>query len=208
MLVIGLTGGIASGKDTVAGILRELGARVIDADVISRELVEPGKPAWHAIVGAFGRDILDEKEEIDRRKLADIVFRDSEKRALLNAIMHPKVIEEEWRRIGRIEWDEPDALVVVNAALLIETGNYRDVDVVVVVAAEEEKMIRRMMERDGLTREEAVLRLKAQLPIGEKVKFADYVIDNNGSLEELREKVIKLYEKLRKIEKSGTRPAR
>lgn len=203
MLIIGLTGGIASGKNSVSTILAEFGARIIDADIICRELVEPGKPAWREIVSTFGRDVLKKNNEINRKKLGEIIFNAPEKRDLLNSILHPRAIREEWRRIARIERDEPDALVVVNAALLIESGNYRDVDRVVVVAAEGETMIRRMMKRDGVSRDEAILRINAQMPMDEKIKHADYIIENNGSMEELRGKVIELYRALRGRGKTG-----
>jgi dephospho-CoA kinase len=193
MLVLGLTGGIASGKNSVAAKLKELGAEIIDADLICRELVEPEKPAWREIVGSFGKEVLGSDGLINRKKLGKAVFKDSKKRELLNSILHPKVMEEEWRLIAELKKKKSDAIVVVNAALLIESGNYRDVDKVVVVVTSEKKMVKRLIARDGLTEEEARLRVRAQMPSDEKLKYADYVIDNNGTIDELNDKVIELH---------------
>lgn len=199
MLVAGLTGGTASGKSAVAKILSECGAEIIDADTVCRRLVEPGKPAWREIVSVFGKNVLESGGSIDRKKLGGIIFHDPEKREALNSILHPKVIDEEWRIIARMEQDKPEALVIVNAALLIESGNYRDVDTVIMVVAEEETMIRRMVNRDGLSREEALMRLKAQMPTKEKIKFADHIVRNDGTPDELRAKVLDLYMVLKEI---------
>ena len=196
MLTMGLTGGIAAGKNSVAKILEGLGAFIIDADITSRELVKAGSCAWKEIVHAFGREILDGKGEIDRKKLGKTVFKNSKKRAILNKILHPKIIEEEWKKVSRVGEKNPDSLIVINAALLIESGNYKDVDIVVLVSAKEDTMIERMMMRDNFSKEEAMSRLNAQMPIKDKQKYADYVIENDGSLEDLKNKIWQLTTKL------------
>ena len=196
MLTMGLTGGIAAGKNSVAKILEGLGAFIIDADITSRELAKAGSCAWKEIVHAFGREILDGKGEIDRKKLGKTVFKNSKKRAILNKILHPKIIEEEWKKVSSIREKNPDSLIVINAALLIESGNYKDVDIVVLVSAKEDTMIERMMMRDNFSKEEAMSRLNAQMPIKDKQKYADYVIENNGSLEDLKNKIWQLTTKL------------
>ncbi len=196
MITVGLTGAIASGKSTVAAMLKACGAVIIDADEIGRRLVEPGTAALKEIAALFGEAILTEKEELDRKKLGEIVFGAPGKREKLNAILHPKIIAEEWRQIKEIEKENPQAVVIINAALLIESGNYRDVDQVVVVVAGEEKIITRAMKRDALSRDDLLLRLKAQMPLKEKVKYADYLIENNGSLDALETEVGALFEKI------------
>lgn len=196
MLLVGLTGGIASGKSSTARILEELGARIIDTDIICRKLVEKNRPAWREIIHFFGEDILMEDGSLDRKKLGNIVFRDEEKRKKLNAIIHPKVISEELRLAKGIKEEDPYALVVVNAALLIESGNHKNMDKVIVVGADEDRVIDRIVKRDGLTRDEARLRMASQLPLREKIKLAHYFIENNGTLDELREKVEMVYNDL------------
>jgi len=197
MLVVGLTGGMASGKNTVSKMLEELGARIIDADAISRELVEQGKEAWQDIIKEFGAGILSPDGAIDRKKLGSIVFGSEEKRALLNKILHPKIIEEEHRRIEQFRNEDPGALVVVNAALLIESKNYLNVDCLVIIDSDEEEMINRAMERDKLSRHEALGRLRAQINSKERLKYADYIIENKGSLEDLLGKARSLFEQLK-----------
>lgn len=203
MFVVGLTGGIASGKTTVARILEELGAVVIDADLISKELVKPGMPAWQEIISSFGRGIINEDQSINRKKLGEIIFNDAKKRKKINAILHSRVIREEWKRVKEIQKYNPDALIVLNVALLIESGNYKAVDMVVVVTADRERMIGRMMQRDGVSRDEAVMRLNSQMPLDEKEKYAHYIVNNNGSLNDLRMNVMELYAEIC-IKKSST----
>ncbi|MBE9502984.1 MAG: dephospho-CoA kinase [Proteobacteria bacterium] len=196
MLIMGLTGGIGAGKNSVAKFLEKLGAFIIDADITSRELVKSGSCAWQEIVHVFGREILDENGEIDRKKLGKAVFKNSEKRDALNNILHPKIIEEEWKKVSIIREKNPNSLIVINAALLIESGNYKDVDIVVLVTAKVDTMIERMMMRDNFSKEEAMSRLNAQMPLKDKQKYADYVIGNDGSLKELGKKVWQLTTKL------------
>ncbi len=200
MLIVGLTGGIATGKSSVATVFEKLGAKIIDADSICRDLVHPGSAAWQEIVEAFGESVLTSNRNINRKKLGEIIFRDSEKKELLNSILHPKIINEEKRRVNLIRKEEPHAIVAINAALLVESGNYKEVDLVVVVTSSEESMINRMVKRDKISKEEALLRIKAQMPAGEKIKYADYVIENNGTMTELRKKAVNLFEELKNAE--------
>ncbi len=196
-LVIGLTGGIATGKTLVSNIFKRLGARVIDLDEIAREVVRPGLPAWREIVEAFGQGILIQGGEIDRKRLGEIVFNNPDLLKKLNAITHPRILEEARRRIERIRREEPDAIIIVDAALLVESGYHQEMDRVIVVYADEEVQLERLMRRNGLSREEAEKRVRAQMPIEEKLSYADYVIQNNGSVEETEREVIDLFKRLK-----------
>lgn len=192
---VGLTGGIASGKSTVAAMLRDLGAAVVDADALAREVVEPGRPALAEIVARFGPDVLTPEGRLDRPKLAAIVFRDDRARRDLNAITHPRIAAlaaEQSRRLA--EAGAP--LVIYEAALLVENGLHRGLSALVVVAVPEAVQIERLVRRDGLSEEEARARLAAQLPLDEKVKVADFVIDNAGSLADTRAQVERVYRAL------------
>lgn len=197
MLTIGLTGGIAAGKDRVAQILEGRGAEIIDADKIARKLLEPGQDTFTKVISEFGPHILDMEGSINRKMLADIVFKDESKRKELNSILHPAIIEEEWNKVLAIKRRKPDAIAVVNAALLIESGNYKDVDKVILVVADEELVIKRLIQRDGLDREGALSRIASQMPEDEKRNYADYIVENNGTLEELGGKVGQLFETLK-----------
>ncbi|HXX33475.1 MAG TPA: dephospho-CoA kinase, partial [Thermodesulfobacteriota bacterium] len=137
MLIIGLTGGVASGKSTVSNVLKEEGAHLIDADRIARELVRPHTPAWHELIKLFGEEILEEDGSIHRKKLAALVFSHPEKRGLLNQLLHPRIREEMQRRMKEIGQRDPEAIVVIDAALLVETGAYREVDRLIVVYCSE-----------------------------------------------------------------------
>ncbi len=200
--MVGLTGGIASGKDLVAGILRGLGARVIDADEIARALLEPGLPAYEDVVETFGKDILDAGGRINRRRLAALVFPDQERLNRLNTITHPRIIEEEKRQVEEIRSADPLAVIVINAALLIESGNYRVVDRVIVVDVPEDIQMERAMGK-GLTEDEVRSRMKAQMPRKERLKYADIVIDNSGSIEETKMKIEEVYGTLKEIATSN-----
>lgn len=181
-LAIGLTGGIASGKSTVSRILRQLGAHIIDADAIARSQMRRGTPVWRAVVEAFGDQILKPDGEVDRKRLGEMVFRDPAKRRLLEEITHPPVIEEIERRIRAL----PEGIVVVDVPLLVEAGMVPMVDRLWVVWVDREIQVDRLMKRDGIGREEAALRLGAQIPLEEKAKIADVVIDNSGSIDDTR----------------------
>lgn len=193
MLLIGLTGGIASGKTVVSDMFVKLGAHLIDADVIARDIVKPGKIAWKEIVNAFGEAILDEKQKINREKLGKIIFNNTEKRKQLEAITHPRIIEEENRKVIELREKFKSGMIILDAALLIEAGYHNRVDKLIVVYAGRETQIKRLMARDSLNYTGSQKRLDSQMPLDEKVKLADYVIDNTKSLNETEIQVSKIY---------------
>jgi dephospho-CoA kinase len=176
--LVGLTGGIGTGKSVVARMIRDLGVPVIDADLLARQVVEPGQPAHAEIVAAWP-DVVERGGTIDRKKLAERIFADAAARAWLEAITHPRITEralaqaDEFRRQG-------SQVAFLEAALLIETGLHRRLDGLVVVVASEEQQLSRVMARDGCSRGQALARLRAQLPLGEKRRVATEVIDNSG----------------------------
>jgi dephospho-CoA kinase len=178
-LLVGLTGGIATGKSTVAGMLRALGAEVIDADQLAREVVQPGEPALAAIVREFG-DVLQPDGTLDRKKLGAIVFNDTPRRKRLEAITHPAIRERFLARLQALQADGFEGLVFFDAPVMIESGNYRNMDRLVVVVTDEATQRARLMARDGMTTPEATARMATQMPVTDKAKLADYVIDNSG----------------------------
>jgi len=184
VLRVGLTGGIASGKSGVSRVLVRRGIPVIDADQVARELVAPGSDALREIVEAFGREILDPGGALDRSRLGAIVFSDEPKRRRLEAILHPRIRAEQDRRLRKLE-GEGAPVAVVDAALMVEGGGWRRFDLLVVVDSREEDQIARLRERNGLGEGAARARVRTQIPLAEKVKFADRVVDNRGSLAEL-----------------------
>jgi len=194
MKVIGLTGGIGSGKSTVSQFLAELGAVILDADVVGHEALKPDTEVWHKVVAAFGRQILTPIGDIDRAKLGEIVFGKPESLSQLNQIMHPRMYDmvkaqlEEYRRQGV-------AAVVLEAPLLIEAGWTSLVDEVWVTVASESTVLRRLKERTGLSQAESLARIRSQLSPEERIKHADVVIDTDYSLDELKARVGELWEK-------------
>lgn len=194
-LLIGLTGGIASGKSTVSGMLEELGARLIDADRAAREVVRPGSPALAEIGREFGKQVLQENGELDRRKLKEAVFTDPEKRKRLEAITHQRIAENIAVKV-RGFLDRGDDPIVIEAALLIETSADIPFDHLVVVTADIKTQLSRLKKRDGLTEEEGEKILATQMPTEQKTKYADTVIENNGSLIKTRRQVEQLWRKL------------
>ncbi|MGE5446654.1 MAG: dephospho-CoA kinase [Ignavibacteriales bacterium] len=197
MKVIGLTGNIACGKSVVANMFRELGASIIDADQVARLVVEPGQPAWEGIVERFGEWVLNPDRTINRSRLGEIVFRDVEKREELNRITHPRIIEK-IRELIEKHRKEGAEIVIVEATLIVEKGGMKPIiSDLIVVTADEETQTSRLTQRVGLSREEALLRIKSQMPISEKVKHATYVIDNSGDLEETRDQVKKVWEMIK-----------
>jgi dephospho-CoA kinase len=204
-LLLGVTGGIASGKTTVVNMLNELGAPVIDFDVLAREVVEPGRPAWKDIVGYFGEQILKEDKHLDRKKISDIVFRDMEKRKKLEGFTHPRIHEEFVKQLDEIVKKDPNAIVQVDVPLLIEQNLQYIFHRTLLVYIPEEKQIERLVKRDGISREEAADRLKAQLPIDEKVGYADFVIYNDKSVEETRKQVEELWKTLKGIQEESVK---
>lgn len=191
MKLIGLTGGIASGKSAVSAILRRLGAQVIDADALAREIVKPHQPAWNEIVTTFGNQILQSDQTLDRKKLRKLVFDEPNARQKLEAITHPKI-----RRLAQEKIAESAAtgapLVVYEAPLLFETGIHLWLRPVILVACDTTVQKRRLRQRDNLNESEIEQHLRAQMNLEEKRKLADYVIDNNGTLEDLESTVKRL----------------
>ena len=196
MLKVGLTGSIAVGKSFVLGVLRELGARTIDADQIARECVEPGGPGLTAVVNEFGAGVLNTDGSLDRAKLGAIIFSDETKREELNSILHPFIIARQDEIMERWEKETPNAIAVIDAALMIESGGFKRFDKLVVVYCQPEIQIQRLMKRNRLSREEAELRVKSQMPQEEKIKYADYLIDTSAEFEKTRSQVQDVWRKL------------
>ncbi len=193
VLVAGLTGGIATGKSTVAGMFRELGAAVVDADAIVHELLGPGGKAVPAIVDTWGGGVLAPDGGVDRARLAEIVFGEERERRRLEAIVHPLVIAESRQRIAALAAREGTDVVLYDAALLVETGRHDQFDRLVVVVADPAVQLRRLVERDGIDVDAAGARIRAQLPQSEKAALADYVIDNSGPWHETRRRVAEVH---------------
>jgi dephospho-CoA kinase len=193
--IVGLTGGIASGKSTVAEILRRLGAAVIDADELSREVVQPGEPAWKEIVEAFGAGILQEDQSIDRKKLRTIIFDDPEARKTLEAIIHPKVRALAEEKI-RERASTGASIIVYEVPLLFEGQLHRWLRPVILVASDVKTQKKRIQDRDRVTDIQAQRHIDAQMSLEEKRKLADYIIENNGTLEELEQQVKSVLESI------------
>jgi dephospho-CoA kinase len=193
--VVGLTGGIACGKTTVAQMFGDLGIPVIDADELAREVVEPGTPGLQRVVEEFGRSVLDREGRLDRKKVGDMVFNDKEARERLNAILHPLISAAGAERLQAHQGDLVPYLMY-EAALLVETGSYKAFSALVVVSADEALQRLRLIARDGHTVAEANARISSQLPLARKIAVADYVVTNNGDLEATREQVRDVHAKL------------
>ena len=199
MLRVGLTGGIATGKSYVVSVLRELGCEAIDADEVAHAMIAPGGPAYDEVVGEFGPEILGAGGAVDRARLGAIVFADPERLARLGAIVHPRVIAAQERWLGEVAARRPDAVAVVEAALLIEAGAHRRFDKVVVVHCAPASQLERLMARGGLAREAALSRIESQLPAEEKLKYADYAIDTTGGFAETRRQVETVHAELDRL---------
>lgn len=193
--IVGLTGGIASGKSAVARVLRELGVLVVDADQLAREVVAPGSDGLAEIVSSFGREMLTPDGQLDRERLGQLVFSDPEARQTLNRITHPRVAELSMQRLAAAQ-DSDTSYVVYEVPLLVETGMHTGLDATVVVAAAPEVQAQRVVARDGLTAEQAQARIDAQFPLEKKIAVADYVIDNDGSVAQLEARTRALHEQL------------
>lgn len=199
-LLVGVTGGIASGKSTVARMLEELGATVIDFDALSRSVVEPGKPAWKEIVAYFGEQVLLEDKTLDRKKISEIVFRDPEKRKRLEGFTHPRIYEDFRRLVKEYTQKDPEVIIQVVVPLLIEANLQYLFHKLLLVYIPQEKQIERLMDRDKISREMAQNILTAQLPIDEKKGYADFIVDNSGSLEETKRQIGEVWQKLKKFQ--------
>jgi dephospho-CoA kinase len=207
MLRAGLTGSIAAGKSFVSGVLAELGCRVLDADETAREVVEPGSPGLRAVEEKFGERVLKGDGTLDRAALGALVFADAGKRAALNSILHPYIIARQDERLREWEAMDPDAIAIVDAALMIESGGYKRFDKLIVVHCRPDVQLERLMARDKLPREEAERRIASQMPQEEKKKFADYLIDTSDGFEAARRNAVEVYRKLREDldrKRSGT----
>lgn len=197
MLKVGLTGSIAVGKTFVCGVLAELGCTVLDADKTAREVVERGTEGLERIVREFGHEVLDADGALDRKRLGAIVFGDPAKRALLNSIVHPLVIERQDRWLSEQEGRDPEGIAVIDAALMIESGGYKRFDQLIVVWCEADVQLRRLMERDKLTETEARRRIEAQMPQSEKKKYADHLINTSLGFEDTRRQTEDVFRVLR-----------
>ena len=195
-LLVGLTGGIATGKSLVDAMLRDLGAVIIDADILAREVVEPGEPALAEIVAEFGPGVVGSDGRLDRKALGAIVFADPERRRRLEAITHPRIRERFLQRLDVLTTQRFRGLAIFDAPVMIESGNYRNMDKLVVVIADEATQIARLMARDGIDREEALRKIRSQMPLAEKAKLADYVIDNSGDRGVTEARVLSVYDAL------------
>jgi dephospho-CoA kinase len=195
MIVIGLTGGIGTGKSVVSDMLAEKGAVILNADKVGHEAYEPGTEAYHDLISTFGREILDENERIDRKKLGAIVFADPQALQKLNQIVHPRMYKMMEERLAQLR-EQGVKVVVLEAAILIEAHWTPLVDQVWVVTAAEDTVVQRLVNRNNMTPEQAMARIKSQLPEAERLKHASAVVDNNGSLAEARRQVEALWHKI------------
>ena len=198
MLRVGLTGGIATGKSTVGLMFVELGCHLIDSDHITRQLFQPGQPVYEAVVQAFGERILSPDRTIDRKILGEIVFNDPGERTKLNGLVHPFVVQRHQDWLKEMEASDPGGVSIVDAALTIEAGTYKNYDKIVVVTCTPEIQKQRLRERTGLSDEQIEARIRSQMPLEEKVKYADFVIDNSGSREATRKQVRQVHDSLRR----------
>jgi dephospho-CoA kinase len=199
MLKVGLTGGLASGKSFVGQALVDLGCHLIQADELGHQVLHSTGEAYSAAVSEFGAGILGPDREIDRRLLAAQVFGKPERLEALNRIVHPLVFRREEQWLAEIERIDPHGIAIVEAAILIETGSYKRFDKIIVVVVDEELQIERAMRRDGMSREEALARLRRQMPLAEKQKFADFILDTSGPKTETLRKAREIYGSLRRI---------
>jgi dephospho-CoA kinase len=200
MLRVGMTGGISTGKTTVGMMFVELGCHLIDSDRITHQLLEPGQAVHSAVVREFGQRILAPDGTIDRRILGEIVFReDPQARAKLNSLVHPAVTQRQQDWLKEMETNDPGGIAIVDAALMIEVGTYKNYDKIIVVTCPPEIQHQRLRERSGLTEDQIAARIRSQMPMDEKVKYADFVIDNSGDLSNTRRYVEDVNSKLREL---------
>jgi dephospho-CoA kinase len=198
MLKVGLTGSIAVGKSFVVECFRELGCHVLDADYTAREVVEPGTIGLQRIVETFGEEVLD-GDKLDRAKLGAIVFTNEKKRQTLNSIVHPLVIERQNEWITKTEASDPGGIAIIDAALMIESGGYKRFDKLIVVWCRADIQLARLMARSGLSHDEAVGRIAAQMPQEEKKSYADYLIDTSEGFDDTRRRIVETFESLRHL---------
>lgn len=197
MLKVGLTGSIAVGKTFVCGVFRELGCHVLDADIIAREVVEPGTPGLRRIIDTFGPEVLQPDGGLDRQRLGALVFSDRSKRETLNSILHPLIIERQNNWIEVFRKKDPDGIVIVDAALMIESGGYKRFDQLIVVWCDPQIQLERLMQRDGISKEDAAKRIASQMHQDEKKRYADHLIDTSDGFDTTRLQVTEVFEKLK-----------
>lgn len=197
MLRAGLTGGIGTGKTTVGIMFIELGCHLLDADRITHELFRPGEPVYTAVVQAFGENILSPDGTINRNVLGEIVFSDPQARTKLNGIVHPAVVQRQRDWLNEMEAKDPDGIGIVDAALMIEVGTYKNYDKVIVVTCTPDVQKQRLRARSRLSEEQIEARIRSQMPLEEKVKYADFVIENSADLANARRQVAEVNSKLR-----------
>jgi dephospho-CoA kinase len=202
VLKVGLTGGYATGKSFVASELERLGCHLIYADKLGHRVLEPEGEAYAPVVETFGREILDEQGRIDRKRLGAIVFHSPELLEKLSSFVHPAVFRLEEKMLSQFERADPHGIAVVEAAILIETGRYKVFDRLILTACSEEVQIARGMHRDRLTREQVLARLSKQMPLEEKKRYADYVVDTSGAKAQTIEQVRKIFEDLKALERA------
>jgi len=186
-LYYGLTGNVACGKSTVAKFFEEFGCHILDADEISRSVMKRGGSAFNKVVSAFGQNVLGSDGELDRMAMRKIVFSDIKERKKLESIVHPAILEEERRLIGRIKGKKTNGIIITQAALSVESGSYKRFDGLIIVYAEKNQQMQRLLKRDGITKEMAENMIKSQMPYEKKVKYAEFIVDNSGNLEQTKE---------------------
>lgn len=199
MILVGLTGGVATGKSTVAKMFKQCGAIIIDADELARRVVEPGKPAWRDIVKLFGKTVLNPDRSLDRQALGSIVFHSRTKLQQLERIIHPRVASEQQRLVRRIAKEKPRAVVIYEVPLLFEAGVDKRVDKIIVVTADRNIQIARLKKRNGLSRAEAIRRISSQMPLAKKIQRADHILDGTLTRPSLRRQVGQLFKSLRRL---------
>jgi dephospho-CoA kinase len=200
MILVGLTGGVATGKSTVAKMFKQCGAAVINADLLARQVVEPGKPAWRAIVKLFGKTVLNQDRSLDRQALGSIIFHNPKKRRQLERIIHPRVAREQARLTKAITRKDPNAVVIYEVPLLFEAGVDKRVDKTIVVTANRNTQIARLKKRNGLSGAEAIRRINSQMPLAKKIQRADHVLNGTLPRPSLRRQVGQLLKSLRLLD--------
>jgi dephospho-CoA kinase len=198
-LLVGLTGGMGSGKTLAASFFKQLGAFILDADLICRKLVEPEQPAYREISENFGKEVFTASGNLDRKRLANIIFKNPQKKGILEGILHPKVFEIEELKYEAIRKEHPNAVVIVDAALLIESGNYKKMDKVIVVNSNEKNRIDRIIARSQMSQDEVKARINYQMPSEDKVRYSDFILENLMDKDSLRSNVIDIYAKLENL---------
>ena len=203
-IIVGVTGSIACGKSTVSKLLSKKGAIPINSDGIGHQLLKRGSPVMGALLEAFGADILDKSGDVSRQKLATIVFNDKAARERLNAIMHPPIVQQSRSEANRLVTEDANCVVLIDAPLLIEANSQDTVDIIVVVTASTQTQLQRLLDRAIAqnrppSQAEAQARIDSQMPLSEKIKYADFVLENDGTFEELEQKVDGLWHEIRHL---------